>query len=85
MKSGGRVGPDFKEGWGLMFGFGGFGKPHYWYKKKQGGVRMYYTLCGWEVLLTPEGEARAGLLEPGDFIATRCKHCDKGLKRHVTN
>lgn len=64
----------FREGWAIIpF----VDKPHFWRRQDLG--RKFLSACGLTNDLT---NARPGIvpLEPGGFMATRCKRCSKARR-----
>lgn len=74
MFSGRRI-EDFREGWGLLFSVGSFGKPHYW--RRRDLTYEYKALCGLSGDLTHCHPTARKPFAPGDFMSKRCKHCQR--------
>lgn len=79
--SGGPI-ENFREGWAILPFVGGHCKPHYWHRIELS--TRYIALCGLKGALSSREElvARGMLhahsvkpLEPGVFMADRCKRC----------
>lgn len=89
--SGGPI-EQFREGWALLPFVGRGGKPHYWRRIELSN--QYISLCGVRgALATRETLVERGMpyaqsvkpLEPGVFMADRCKLCGRKHQRRAAN
>lgn len=71
----------FREGWAILPFFGGrHCHPHYW--KRRELERTYDSLCGHTHQLHHPGVTP---LEPGVFMAARCKLCARKRQKYTPN